>query len=63
MLHFRALAADVALEKDRSGCMGGQGCVSGRFVCMCGMVCYRMGVYMSLFLAEQLCRNICGEWI
>ena len=25
------------------------GAVRGRVVCMCGMVCYRMCVYMSLF--------------
>ena len=63
MLHFRASAADVVVEKERSGCIGRAGVCERAIVCMCGMVCYRMGVYMSLFLAEQLCRNICGEWI
>ena len=33
MLHFRALAADVAVEKDRSGCIGRAG-VCERAICM-----------------------------
>ena len=33
MLHFRALAVDVAVEKDRSGCIGGAG-VCERASCM-----------------------------